>query len=91
MVILYQCSDFMAAVMIKVRASVLFGEGRSPAIATLIQSVGRDRAAIIAYLIEQSWTAVVVVTALSPLLVWVLGATALLLPDSSPLRRSGCR
>jgi len=57
-------------------SSVLFGQGRSPAIATLIESVGRDRAAIIAYLIEQSWTAVVVVTALSPLLVWVLGATA---------------
>jgi len=57
-------------------SSVLFGEGRSPAIAALIESVGRDRAAVIAYLIEQSWTAVVVVTALSPLLVWVLGATA---------------
>lgn len=57
-------------------SSVLFGDSRSPAIAALIDSLGRDRAAIVAYLIEQSWTAVVVVTALSPLLVWLLGATA---------------
>jgi hypothetical protein len=57
-------------------SGVLFGDTRSPAIAALIDSLGRDRAAIIAYLIEQSWTAVVVATALSPLLVWFLGATA---------------
>ncbi len=57
-------------------ASVLYGDDRSPAIGTLIDAVGRDRAAIIGYLIEQAWTAVIVVTAFSPLLVWVLGATA---------------
>jgi hypothetical protein len=57
-------------------ASVLYGDDRSPAIGTLIDAVGRDRAAIIGYLIEQAWTAVIVVTAFSPLLVWFLGATA---------------
>jgi hypothetical protein len=57
-------------------SSVLFGDTRSPAIAALIDGLGRDRAAVVVYLIEQSWTAVVVVTALSPLLVWLLGATA---------------
>lgn len=57
-------------------SSVLYGADRSPAIATLIETLGRDRAAIIGYLIEQVWTAVIVVTAFSPLLVWVLGATA---------------
>ena len=57
-------------------ASVLYGDDRSPAIAALIDLLGRDRAAIIGYLIEQVWTAVVVVTAFSPLLVWILGATA---------------
>ena len=57
-------------------SSVLFGDTRSPAITTLIDALGRDRAAIIAYLIEQSWTAVVVVTAIAPLLVWLLGASA---------------
>ena len=57
-------------------SSILYGETRSPAIATLIDVLGRERAAIIGYLIEQVWTAVVVVTAFSPLLVWILGSTA---------------
>ena len=57
-------------------SSVLYGPDRSPAIATLIETLGVDRAAVIGYLIEQAWTAVIVVTAFSPLLVWVLGATA---------------
>jgi hypothetical protein len=57
-------------------SSVLFGDTRSPAISALIDSLGRDRAAIVAYLIEQSWTAVIVATAFSPILVWLLGATA---------------
>ena len=56
--------------------SVLYGPDRSPAITTLIETLGVDRAAVISYLIEQVWTAVVVVTAFSPLLVWILGATA---------------
>jgi len=57
-------------------SSVLYGPDRSPAIATLIDTLGVDRAAVISYLIEQAWTAVIVVTAFSPLLVWILGATA---------------
>jgi len=57
-------------------ASVLYGEGRSPAIASFIDAVGRERAEVVVYLIEQAWTAVIVVTAFSPLLVWILGATA---------------
>ena len=57
-------------------ASVLYGDARSPAISALIDTLGRDRAAVVSYLIEQAWTAVIVVTAFSPLLVWILGATA---------------
>ncbi|MDQ6857953.1 MAG: YIP1 family protein [Chloroflexota bacterium] len=57
-------------------STFLYGDGRSPAIAALIETLGRDRAAVIGYLVEQIWTAVVVVTAFSPLLVWILGATA---------------
>ena len=57
-------------------ASVLYGDDRSPAIGALIDAVGRDRAAIIGYLIEQAWTAVIVVTAFSPILIWFLGTTA---------------
>lgn len=57
-------------------SSILYGDSRSPAIASLIDLLGRDRAAIIGYLIEQVWTALVVVTAFGPLLVWILGSTA---------------
>ena len=57
-------------------SSILYGDDRSPAIATLIDTLGRDRAAVIGYLIEQVWTVVIVVTAFAPLLVWILGATA---------------
>ena len=56
--------------------SILYGNTRSPAIASLIETLGPDRAAIIAYLIEQAWVAVIVVTAFSPIFVWLLGATA---------------
>lgn len=57
-------------------SSFLFGDTRSPLVQTLIDQLGRERAAIIGYLIEQVWTAVIVVTAFSPLLVWILGSTA---------------
>ena len=57
-------------------SSILYGETRSPAIAALIEALGRDRAAIIGYLIEQAWTALIIVTAFSPLFVWLLGSTA---------------
>lgn len=55
---------------------ILYGPDRSPAVTSLLQALGPDRTAIVAYLIEQSWTAVVVVTAFSPLLVWILGSSA---------------
>lgn len=57
-------------------STILYGTDRSPAIAALIETLGRDRAAVIGYLVEQIWTAVIVVTAFSPMFVWVLGATA---------------
>ena len=57
-------------------AGILYGDTRSPAIISLIDALGRDRAAVIGYLIEQVWTALIVVTALGPLFVWFLGSTA---------------
>ena len=57
-------------------AGILYGDTRSPAIVSLIDTLGRDRAAIIGYLIEQVWAALIVVTAFSPLFVWLLGSTA---------------
>lgn len=57
-------------------SSILYGPTRSPAIVTLIDALGRERAAIVGYLIEQVWTALVIVTAFSPMFVWLLGSTA---------------
>jgi len=55
---------------------VVYGERRNPAITALLESLGRERTAVIVYLLERSWTALVVATGLTPLLVWVLGSTA---------------
>ena len=55
---------------------VVYGERRSPAITALLESLGRERTAVIVYLLERSWTALVVATGLTPLLLWVLGSTA---------------
>ncbi|HVR89416.1 MAG TPA: YIP1 family protein [Candidatus Limnocylindria bacterium] len=57
-------------------SSILYGPERSPAVGALLDALGRDRTAVVAYLIEQSWTAVVVVTAFSPMLLWILGSSA---------------
>lgn len=57
-------------------SSILYGSTRSPAIVSLIDLLGRERTAVIGYLLEQVWTALVVVTAFSPLFVWLLGSTA---------------
>jgi hypothetical protein len=55
---------------------VVYGDRRNPAITALLETLGRDRTAIVVYLLERSWTALVAVTALTPLFLWVLGSTA---------------
>jgi hypothetical protein len=56
---------------------VVFGPGRSPLITTLLGTIGRDLTSVVVYVIERAWDALLVATALSPLLIWVLGATAI--------------
>lgn len=55
---------------------IVYGEGRDPLITALLDSIGRDRTAVIVYLLERSWSVLVLVTALTPLFFWVLGSTA---------------
>ena len=55
---------------------VVYGERRSPVIAALLESLGRERTAVVVYLLERSWTALLTVTALTPLFLWILGSTA---------------
>ncbi|MGH2377735.1 MAG: YIP1 family protein [Candidatus Limnocylindria bacterium] len=55
---------------------VMFGPGRSPAVDALLASLGRDMTAVVLHLFQSSWTALLAVGAVSPVLVWLLGATA---------------
>lgn len=56
--------------------SVVFGDERSPIVTWLLGTLGRERTAIVVYLLERSWSALVLATGLTPLFFWVLGSTA---------------
>lgn len=56
--------------------ALVYGPERSAFVAALLETVGTARTAVLVYLLEQAWAALAVLSALGPLLVWVLGATA---------------
>lgn len=56
---------------------VVFGRDRSPVIDALLATLGRDLTSVVVYVVERAWEALLVATALSPLLIWILGATAI--------------
>ena len=56
---------------------LMFGPERSPIVGVLISAIGRDLTSVVLYLVERSWSAFLVVTAVSPVLFWILGATAI--------------
>jgi multisubunit Na+/H+ antiporter MnhE subunit len=56
---------------------VMFGPERSPLVGTLLSLLGRDLTSVVLHLVEQSWVALLVVTALGPLWIWLLGASAI--------------
>ena len=56
---------------------VVFGPERSPLVTMLLATVGRDLTAVVVYVVERAWVALLVVTAISPVLIWILGATAI--------------
>lgn len=53
-----------------------FGPTRHPLVTLMLDSLGRERTSVILYLVERSFEAVVTVSALSPLFVWLLGSTS---------------
>ncbi|GAC1695509.1 MAG: hypothetical protein NVS9B6_01270 [Candidatus Limnocylindrales bacterium] len=57
-------------------AALLYGDQRSSAVTALIDVLGRERTAVVLYLIERSWDAVLILTAVSPAFYWLLGSTA---------------
>jgi hypothetical protein len=56
---------------------VMFGQQRSPAVTALLESLGIEMTAVVLYLVESSWNALLAVSALAPVLIWLLGATAI--------------
>ena len=56
---------------------LFFAETRQPWVQTLIDQLGPERTAVILYLVQRSFDAVIVATALSPLFVWLLGSSAI--------------
>lgn len=56
--------------------ALVYGPERSAFVAGLLETVGTARTAVLVYLLEQAWAALAVLAALGPLLVWVLGASA---------------
>lgn len=57
--------------------SIMFGERRSPAVDVLLGALGRDLTAVVLHLFERAWTGILVASALGPLFIWLLGATAI--------------
>src|SRR5438105_15065122 len=55
---------------------LFFSGTRTPLVQAMIDALGPQRTAVVLYLVQRSFDAVVVATALSPLFYWLLGSTA---------------
>ena len=55
---------------------LFFGSTREPIVQLMIDQLGPDRTSVVVYLVQRSFDAVVIVTAISPLFVWLLGSSA---------------
>lgn len=56
---------------------LFFSETRQAWVQTLIDQLGPERTAVILYLVQRSFDAVIVATAFSPIFVWLLGSSAI--------------
>jgi hypothetical protein len=54
----------------------LFGPSRSPVVTLLLETMGTTRTTVVVYLAQQVWVPLILLTAMAPLFVWVLGASA---------------
>ena len=55
---------------------LFFAGTRTPLVQAMIDALGTQRAAVVLYLVQRSFDAVVIATAFSPLFYWLLGSTA---------------
>ncbi|MBU6424680.1 MAG: hypothetical protein KGJ98_05600 [Chloroflexota bacterium] len=65
---------FASAVSVQ---DVMFGPHRSALVGLLLSLLGRDLTIVVLHLLEQSWAALLIVSALGPMWIWLLGASAI--------------
>lgn len=56
---------------------VMFGERRSPIVDALLGTLGRDLTAVVLHLFHEAWAAILAASALGPVFIWLLGASAI--------------
>jgi Yip1-like protein len=57
--------------------ALFFAGTREPAVQALIDALGPQRTAVVLYLVQRTFDAIVFATAISPLFYWLLGSTAI--------------
>ncbi len=55
---------------------LFFGATRHPIITAMLQTIGTERTAVLIYLVQRSFEAILVATAVTPIFVWLLGSSA---------------
>jgi hypothetical protein len=56
---------------------IVFGPTRSAIVDTLLVAIGVDRTAVLVYVLQRSFDALVVAAALTPIFLWLLGSSAI--------------
>jgi hypothetical protein len=56
---------------------IVFGPTRSPAVDALLGFIGVERTAVLVYMLQRSFDALVVASALTPIFLWLLGSSAM--------------
>ena len=56
---------------------LFFAGTRQPWVQAMIDQLGPERTAVLLYLVQRSYDAVIIATAISPLFVWLLGSSAI--------------
>jgi hypothetical protein len=55
---------------------LFLGATRHPLITAMLQTLGAERTAVVIYLVQRSFDAILVATAVTPIFVWLLGSSA---------------
>jgi hypothetical protein len=55
---------------------LFLGATRHPLVTAMLQTLGAERTAVVIYLVQRSFDAVLVATAVTPIFVWLLGSSA---------------